>query len=336
MDSDQFPSIDEFEILATELIQTIPAKFLEGLGGIFVQPIEKKRDDVDQVYTLGEYIRQPHFEPQICLYYGSFKQVHYGKNRDAIKRAMWELITHELQHHLERNFEIQDLAQEDQERLARIKIAQGKGRPFELLRTQRLINPKTVGLNLIADITLPEKLFKTGTRIRLTATAADWHELIVNIPQHSLPGKVMRLSNMGYHDKSRAGDFYLFLQSDKQQVGKLKIEGDESLVVFANDKIAAYKKLLKQKRFDDPQLAWPALNEKKLNLDYYYDLVLPSELIAQADEIVVAGLGQEKFKLKLKLKPNEEDSSYTFKLRGLGEATGTTNGDVYLTIYSAK
>jgi len=340
MGSDDFPTIYEFEILAIELIENIPTKFLEGLGGIFVQPIEKMRDDVANVYILGEYIRRPHFEPNICLYYGSFKKVHYGKDHSAIKQAMWELITHELQHHLERRFEIQDLVKKDQEQLERIMMDQGKLRPLEYIRIHQLINHKKVGMNLIADVVVTEKRMKNGTKIRLTGEATDWREVIVNIPQNSSPGKVLRLANMGYRDKNSVGDFYLFLQDDKKKPGKLKINRDESLLIFGNDWTEEFKhlyqKLLKRKNWADEDLVLPALNEKKINLDYYYDTLISLQEIAREAEIFVIGLGKEKHKIKLKLKPNEADRSYTLKFRGLGEDTETKKGDVYLTIYPAK
>ncbi|MCU0644876.1 MAG: hypothetical protein MUC94_11515 [bacterium] len=340
MSSNDFPTIHEFEILAIELIENIPTKFLEGLGGIFVQPIEKMRDDIAHVYILGEYIRRSHFEPNICLYYGSFKKVHYGKDHRAIKQAMWELITHELQHHLERHFEIQDLAKADQEQLEQIMIDQGKLRPLEYLRSHQLINHKKVGMNLIADVLVTEKQLKNGTKIRLTGAAIDWREVIVNIPQNSSPGKVLRLANMGYRDKSGAGDFYLFLQDNNKKPGKLKINREQSLFIFGNNWNEEFKHLYKKKfkrnNLTEEDVIFPALNEKKINLDYYYDALIFLNEVSSETHIFVIGLGKEKHKIKLKLKPNEEHSSYTLKFPGLGEKTATKNGDVYLTLYPAR
>lgn len=340
MGLNDFPTLYDFEILANELIENIPSKFLEGLGGIFVQPIEKMQQDVANVYILGEYIRRPHFEPNICLYYGSFKKVHHGKTRDAIQQALWELITHELQHHIERHFEVQDLAKEDQEQLERIMVEQGKLRPFEYIRICQLINQKQVGMNLIADVVIPAKKMQSGTKIRLTCDRADWREVIVNIPKNSSPGKLLRLSNLGYRDKNSVGDFYLFLHDDKKKPKKVKIDRKESLFIFEKkwdeEHKNLYKRYLRRMNLAEVDFTLPALNEKKINRNYYYDAVISSHEISLEPEIFVIGLGEKKHKIKVKLKQNNEDKSYTLKFRELGEDTGAQKGDAYLTIYRAK
>lgn len=327
-----FPSLDEFEILVRDVVEKIPEKFLKGLGGIFVQPVEKRRDDVRDVYILGEYIRRPHFEPIICLYYESFKKIHGGQDENTIRAATWELVTHELQHHLERHFEVQDLVKEDEEYLRQIKIEQGLLKPREYVRPSQLLNLKKVGLSLLADVIVKPKKLVGGAKIRLLGENTPWREIIVNIPAGSYGGKILRLPNMGNRDGDRTGDFYLFLHDKRQKTKTLKLGNKRRLFVFGNgaknESPPVYHGFLN----NEERLELPALNEKKIDLDYYYDAVISTDALNRS-AIFIDGLGKEKRTIKLKLTEAGEDGAFSLKVCGLGESEGAVQGDVYLTIY---
>jgi hypothetical protein len=132
----------------------------------------------------------------------------------------------------------------------------------------------------------------------------------------------------------------LFLQDNNKKPGKLKINREQSLFIFGNNWNEEFKHLYKKKfkrnNLTEEDVIFPALNEKKINLDYYYDALIFLNEVSSETHIFVIGLGKEKHKIKLKLKPNEEHSSYTLKFPGLGEKTATKNGDVYLTLYPAR
>ncbi len=109
-------SIKETEKILDELAEELPQKFYESLnGGIMLLPNVKKSSvkGAQGLYVLGEYHINGPLGRYIIIYYGSFKIVHGGLDKDEMKVQLRKTLRHEFRHHIEslageRGLEIED------------------------------------------------------------------------------------------------------------------------------------------------------------------------------------------------------------------------------------
>jgi hypothetical protein len=107
-------SIDEAWDALDEAAEELPEEFFESLnGGVSLVP-QSKRHEVDGLYILGEYIRDPMgMGNYIVIYYGSFRRLFGNAPDDAVKQELRKTLRHEFTHHVEfmagtRDLEIKD------------------------------------------------------------------------------------------------------------------------------------------------------------------------------------------------------------------------------------
>lgn len=99
-----FPSIEEVEILLEEIAEEIPKEFFKELNkGIILLPQYKLHPEsrsTDKLYIMGQYTRD--FSGRhITIFYGSYKRV-YGKiSMERLRKKLRDTLLHEFTHHLE-------------------------------------------------------------------------------------------------------------------------------------------------------------------------------------------------------------------------------------------
>ncbi|HPU36065.1 MAG TPA: metallopeptidase family protein [Bacillota bacterium] len=104
-------SLDEFEALATALIDRIPERLCTELnGGFLLLPDVKKDGDF---YVMGEYVEDEIMGCSIILYYGSFVNFLGDSSPEEWEEELWDTIVHELRHHLESLAGMDDLVREE-------------------------------------------------------------------------------------------------------------------------------------------------------------------------------------------------------------------------------
>ncbi|MCD5407049.1 MAG: metallopeptidase family protein [Desulfotomaculum sp.] len=109
-------SLDEFTVLAGELVDEIPARLCRNLNGGFAVLPEEKREQ--EFYIMGEYIEDDMLGSYIVFYYGSFLAILGNKLwEEELRETVW----HELRHHLESLAGVDDLTREEMEELARFR-----------------------------------------------------------------------------------------------------------------------------------------------------------------------------------------------------------------------
>ena len=125
-DRDVMLSFDEAEDYLSQVADELPPQLLDQLnGGILLLPdvVESphslRRGDL---YTLGAY----HVEPRglgryITIHYGSFLEVCAGQSLRRQKKALRDVLLHELTHHLESLAGLRDLEVEDERFLDRYR-----------------------------------------------------------------------------------------------------------------------------------------------------------------------------------------------------------------------
>lgn len=118
-------SMEEFEVLADEVANEIPAIFYDGLnGGVQLKederlhPLSKEKAPV---YILGLYIKDDIFGSRIELYYGSFAKVCRNFSKERLIKEIRNVLRHEFQHHVETMCGSIDLILEDEQELDLIK-----------------------------------------------------------------------------------------------------------------------------------------------------------------------------------------------------------------------
>ena len=111
--------LDTFTAMAEDIFEDIPEEYFRELnGGVNIKPILKIHpESVDNdLYILGEFVRDPHLGRIIYIYYGSFGAAFGGLSDEMLKKRLRKTILHELRHHLEslageRDLEIEDAVQ---------------------------------------------------------------------------------------------------------------------------------------------------------------------------------------------------------------------------------
>ena len=99
-----FPSIEEVEILLEEIADEIPKEFFKELNkGIVLLPnfkLHPESRSKDKLYIMGEYVKD--FSGRhIAMYYGSYKHVYKWISKDRLKERLKDTLLHEFTHHLE-------------------------------------------------------------------------------------------------------------------------------------------------------------------------------------------------------------------------------------------
>ncbi len=115
-------TIEEAQEMLDELACELPQEFYGELnGGISLLPDTKLHPErrADDLYIMGEYVRDWRMGRYIIIYFGSFSTLYGHLPRDAFKKKLRETLRHEFTHHLEslageRGLEIRD--EEDMER----------------------------------------------------------------------------------------------------------------------------------------------------------------------------------------------------------------------------
>lgn len=97
-------TIDEMQDMLEEIAEEVPEEFFRELnGGILLLPDRKLSPEArhDDLYTLGQYIRDPAMGRYIAIYYGSFEALFEGRPIHVLKEELRETLFHEFTHHLE-------------------------------------------------------------------------------------------------------------------------------------------------------------------------------------------------------------------------------------------
>ena len=111
-----FPSIEVVHKMLDEISEEIPAEFYDGLNeGIVLLPESKLHPESrvgNKLYIMGEYCRSITGR-NIVIYYGSFRNVHFGISEADLQEELKHTLLHEFTHHLEsrageRGLEIKD------------------------------------------------------------------------------------------------------------------------------------------------------------------------------------------------------------------------------------
>lgn len=123
-------TFEQFRAEAQAMLDDIPEEFLKGLQGLHVLEHAKPEEAYRGVYRLGEYMDpgfshflggNPGLGRHITLYYGSFVQLARGKPDFDWEGELWDVLTHELRHHVESLAGEDTLIQEDVQRNAYFK-----------------------------------------------------------------------------------------------------------------------------------------------------------------------------------------------------------------------
>lgn len=103
-------TFSDFEAATADMLDEIPATFLEGLQGVHVLEPARPEPQYHGVYRLGEYLDpgpdqflggNPGVGRQIALYYGSFVALARANPAFDWEGQLWDTLTHELRHHVE-------------------------------------------------------------------------------------------------------------------------------------------------------------------------------------------------------------------------------------------
>ena len=101
---DNFPSIEEVNIILDEISEEIPKEFFNKLNeGIILlsnykEHPESKSDN--RLYIMGEY-RRSITGRNIVIYYGSFEKVCMGIRKERLRKRLKDTLLHEFTHHIE-------------------------------------------------------------------------------------------------------------------------------------------------------------------------------------------------------------------------------------------
>lgn len=118
-------SFEEAQDYLSSVADELPEQFFAQLnGGIVLLPdvVESEHSVGGDLYTLGAY----HVDPRglgryITIHYGSFLAAHGGQSRRSQRRALREVLLHELTHHLESLAGVRDLEVEDERFIQRYR-----------------------------------------------------------------------------------------------------------------------------------------------------------------------------------------------------------------------
>lgn len=123
---------NQFEDRLREMIELIPEHYFKNLQGVHCFAHNKPDPHNRGLIRMGEYL-DPGFEGfmdsrihigrHINIYYGSFVAVAQHNSHFNWDEQLWEVLTHELQHHLESQANDQTLIEWDRQQLERFKNA---------------------------------------------------------------------------------------------------------------------------------------------------------------------------------------------------------------------
>lgn len=97
-------TIDEAQVMLDDIAESLPEAFYNELnGGILLLPDVKFSDHArkDDLYILGEYVRDHVMGRLIYIYFGSFERVYGHLTPEGFKRQLRETLLHEFTHHME-------------------------------------------------------------------------------------------------------------------------------------------------------------------------------------------------------------------------------------------
>lgn len=97
-------TIDEAQVMLDEIAESLPQEFYKELnGGILLLPEVRFSDyaRADDLYIMGEYVRDHIMGRLINIYFGSFERVYGHLPPTAFKRQLRETLLHEFTHHME-------------------------------------------------------------------------------------------------------------------------------------------------------------------------------------------------------------------------------------------
>lgn len=115
--------------VADELPQEV---FTDLNGGIVLLPDIKYSPQTTHgdLFILGTYNYEPRgMGRYIAIYYGSFLQVNRGRSLEDQKKALKDVLTHELTHHLESMAGVRDLEVKDEIFMENYKKLHGEENP---------------------------------------------------------------------------------------------------------------------------------------------------------------------------------------------------------------
>lgn len=115
-----FPTIEVVHKMLDEISEEIPVEFYNGLNeGIVLLPESKIHPESrsgNKLYIMGEYSRSITGR-NIVIYYGSFRNVHFGISEEDLREELKHTLLHEFTHHLESRAGERGLEVKDQEDL---------------------------------------------------------------------------------------------------------------------------------------------------------------------------------------------------------------------------
>jgi len=115
-------NIDETQKMLDEIAEKLPKEFFKELnGGILLLPEIKRSPHAkkNDLYILGEYVRNSSMGRMIYIYYGSFQRLFGNMEREDFRRRLKETLLHEFTHHLESLAGERGLEKKDEEKLIR-------------------------------------------------------------------------------------------------------------------------------------------------------------------------------------------------------------------------
>lgn len=118
-------SLEEFETIVQEIIDTLPEAFFRELnGGVIVRQEEKLHPASvgNDLFIMGEYQIRRYLGRFVVLYYGSFARCCGGWPREIFQEKVRKVILHEFRHHLESLAGERDLEIEDAVEIAQYKM----------------------------------------------------------------------------------------------------------------------------------------------------------------------------------------------------------------------
>ncbi len=109
-------TFNEASAFLDEVADTIPEELLRGLnGGIVLLPNTVRSPHGGNLYTLGAYHNEPFgMGRYIVINYGSFRRVHGQQSVEAQKKALRQVLVHEVTHHIESLAGVRDLEVKDE------------------------------------------------------------------------------------------------------------------------------------------------------------------------------------------------------------------------------
>ena len=109
-------TFDEAETWLSEVADEIPQELLEHLnGGIILLPDVVRSPHGAGLFTLGTYHNEPMgLGRYIVINYGSFVRVSGHQSVDEQKKALRQVLVHEVTHHIESLAGVRDLEVKDE------------------------------------------------------------------------------------------------------------------------------------------------------------------------------------------------------------------------------